>query len=329
MKTQMQAFKAIALLLGAVALLGSGTANAEAYPSKPIRLIVPYAAGGAADITARVVGQKLTERLGVPVVIDNRGGANGSIGTDAVARAAPDGYTLLLVASGPIVVNPTLYQKIPYDPVKDLAPVTQITSYQYALVVPASSPIKSLPELVQAAKASPGKYSYGSTGIGGGGHLAGEMLANMTGTHLTHVPYKGSALALSDLLGGQLSFTFDTVVTTVPQINAGKLRGFAVSGPKRAASLPQLPTMAELGYKGFDITQFQGLFAPAKTDPAIIKRLHDEVVQVLKSPDVVQRLVTEGGNDLVGNTPEEFGRQIKSDLALYGKLIKDANIKAE
>ena len=308
---------------------GCGTASAEPYPSKSIRLIVPYAAGGAADITARVIGQKLTERLGVPVIVDNRGGANGSIGTDAVARAAPDGYTLLLVASGPIVVNPHLYPKIPYDPVRDLAPVTQITSYQYALIVPASSPVKNLPDLVQLAKANPGKYSYGSTGIGGGGHLAGELLANMTGTQLTHVPYKGSALALSDLLGGQLSFTFDTVVTTVPQINAGKVRGFAVSGPKRAASLPQLPTMAELGYKGFDITQFQGLFAPAKTDPAIIKRLRDEIVQALKSPDVVQRLVTDGGNDLVGNTPEEFGRQIKSDFALYGKLIKDANVKAE
>jgi len=321
--------KTLFVLLTTAFALGFGTSHAESYPSKPIRLIVPYAAGGAADITARVIGQKMAERLGVPVIVDNRGGANGSIGTNAVVHAAPDGYTLLLVASGPIVVNPSLYPKIPYDPVKDLAPVTQITSYQYALVVPASSPIKTLPELIQAAKANPGKFSYGSTGIGGGGHLAGEMLATMTGAQLTHVPYKGSALALADLLGGQLSFTFDTVVTTVPQINGGKLRGFAVSGSKRAASLPQLPTMAELGYKGFNITQFQGLFAPAKTDPAVIKRLHDEVVQALKSPDVIQRLVTDGGNDLVGNTPEEFARQIRSDLALYGKLIKAANIKPE
>ena len=317
------------LWLAALITAAAGTASADTYPGKPIRLVVPYAAGGAADITARVIGQKLTERLGVPVIVDNRGGANGSIGTDAVARAAPDGYTLLLVASGPIVVNPHLYARIPYDPVKDLAPVTQITSYQYALVVPAASPIQSLGDLVRLAKANPGNTSYGSTGIGGGGHLAGELLANMTGTQLTHVPYKGSALALADLLGGQLSFTFDTVVTTVPQIAAGKLRGFAVSGPRRAASLPQLPTMQELGYKGFDITQFQGLFAPAKTDPAIIRRLHDEVVQALKSPDVVQRLVTEGGNDLVGNTPEAFARQIKSDLALYGKLIKAAGVRAE
>jgi tripartite-type tricarboxylate transporter receptor subunit TctC len=261
--------KICSVLLAIALAMGFGTAHADSYPSKPIRLIVPYAPGGAADITARVIGQKMTERLGVPVIVDNRGGANGTIGTDAVVRAAPDGYTLLLVASGPIVVNPSLYLKFPYDPVKDLAPITQITSYQYALVVPSASPIKSLSGLIQAAKASPGKYSYGSTGIGGGGHLAGEMLASMTGVQLTHVPYRGSALALADLLGGQLSFTFDTVVTAVPQINGGKLRGFAVSGPKRAASLPQLPTMSELGYKGFDITQFQGLFAPAKTDPAI------------------------------------------------------------
>lgn len=321
--------KAFSMVLTAAFALGFGASHAESYPSKPIRLIVPYAAGGAADITARVIGQKMAERLGVPVIIDNRGGANGSIGTNAVVQAAPDGYTLLLVASGPIVVNPSLYPKVPYDPVKDLAPVSQITSYQYALVIPASSPVKTLPQLIQAAKANPGKFSYGSTGTGGGGHLAGEMLATMTGAQLTHVPYRGSAPALADLLGGQLSFTFDTVVTAVPQINGGKLRGLAVSGPKRAAALPQLPTMAELGYKGFNITQFQGLFAPAKTDPAIIKRLHDEVVQALKSPDVIQRLVTDGGNDLVGNTPEEFARQIRSDLTLYGKLIKDANIKPE
>src|SRR2546428_4362528 len=173
--------KTLSVLLTTAFALGLGTSHAESYPSKPIRLIVPYAAGGAADITARVIGQKMAERLGVPVIVDNRGGANGSIGTDAVVRAAPDGYTLLLVASGPIVVNPSLYPKIPYDPVKDLAPVTQITSYQYALVVPASSPIKTLPELIQAAKANPGKFSYGSTAIEGGGHLAGEMLATMTG----------------------------------------------------------------------------------------------------------------------------------------------------
>lgn len=308
---------------------GIGSAWAQGYPSKPIKVVVPYAAGGAADITARVLGQKMSESLGVPVVVDNKPGANGMIGTDAVAKAAPDGYTLLLDASGPLVVNPALYAKVPYDPVKDLMPISQVTTFQYVLVVPASSPINSVPELVAVAKARPGTLSYGSTGVGGGGHLAGELLGLMTGTKLTHVPYKGSAPALADLLGGQLSFTFDTVITSVPQVKAGKLRAYAVSGPRRAKSFPQVPTMSELGYKGFEITQFQGLLAPAKTDPAIIARLHQEVLKALKSPEVIQRLETEGGNELVGSTPGEFASQIQSDLALYRKLIKDADIKQE
>lgn len=316
---------ALAVLLGTVV----GTALAQPWPNRPIRMVVPYAAGGAADITARIIGHKMTETLGVPVVVENRGGANGSIGTDFVAKAAPDGYTLLLVASGPIVVNPSLYPRVPYDPIKDLAPVSQITSYQYALVVAGNSPIRSVPDLVQRAKANPGKLSYGSTGIGGGGHLAGELLGTMSGTTLTHVPYKGSAPALADLLGGQLSFTFDTVVTAAPQIAAGKLRAFAVSGMKRASALPQLPTMNELGYHGFDITQFQGLFVPARTDAAIIERLHQAVVRALKQPDVIRRLGTEGGNELVGNSPAEFARQIQSDAAMYARLIKEANVKAE
>lgn len=317
------------LYMAALLAGGIGSAWAQGYPSKPIKMVVPYAAGGAADITARVLGQKMSESLGVPVVVDNKPGANGMIGTDAVAKAAPDGYTLLLDASGPLVVNPALYARVPYDPVKDLMPISQVTTFQYVLVVPAASPLNGVPELVAAAKARPGALSYGSTGVGGGGHLAGELLGLMTGTKLTHVPYKGSAPALADLLGGQLSFTFDTVITSVPQVKAGKLRAYAVSGPKRAKSFPQVPTMSELGYKGFEITQFQGLLAPAKTDPAIIARLHQEVLKALKSPDVIQRLETEGGNELVGSTPSEFANQIQRDLALYRKLIKDADIKQE
>ena len=322
--------KMLCLAMALMALAGCmRSAWAQTYPSKPIRLVVPYPAGGAADITARVVGQKMSESMGVPVVVDNKPGANGMIGTDAVAKAAPDGYTLLLDASGPLVVNPAMYAKVPYDPVKDLIPISQILTYQYVLVVPASSPINSVAELVAAARARPGAMSYGSTGVGGGGHLAGEMLGLMTGTRLTHVPYKGSAPALADLLGGQLSFTFDTVITSVPQVKAGKLRAYAVSGTKRAKSFPQVPTMSELGYKGFDITQFQGLLAPAKTDDAIIARLHQEVLKAMKSPEVIARLETEGGNELVGSSPLEFAAQIKNDLAMYRKLIKDADIKAD
>ncbi|HTK01749.1 MAG TPA: tripartite tricarboxylate transporter substrate binding protein [Bordetella sp.] len=314
------------LALMALALASVG-ARADTYPSKPIRVIVPYVAGGAADITARVFAQKMSMSMGVALVVENKPGANGMIGTDFVSKAAPDGYTLLLDASGPLVVNPSLYaQKTPYDPVKDFAPISQIASYQYVLVVPQKSPIRSLDDLIARARSHPGQLSYGSAGVGAGGHLAGELLALMTNTQLVHVPYKGNAQALTDVLSGQLSFTFDTVVTSAPQIQGGRLRPFAVSGPHRAGVLPNIPTMEELGYKGFSITQFQGMLAPAGTDPKIIARLHDEVVKASRDPDVVRKLVTEGGNDMVAGTPEEFAAQIRSDLDLYRRLIEDAKI---
>ena len=304
-------------------------AQAQPYPAKPIRLVVPYVAGGSADITARTLGQKLAENLGVQVLVDNRPGANGMIGTELVAKSPPDGYTLLLVASGPIVVNPSLYPKVPYDPVKDLAPISQVVSFMYVLVVLADSPITGVPELIALAKAKPGELSYGSTGLGGGNHLAGELFALMSGTELTHVPYKGSAAALADLLGGQLSFMFDTPITSVPHLRTGKLRAYAVTGLKRAAALPDLPTLDELGMKGFEVTQFQGLLAPAGTDRAIIAKLYQETVKALKSPDVVDRLERQGGNEIVGGTPEEFARLIAAQLASYAKLIGDAHIKPE
>ncbi|RYH05552.1 MAG: tripartite tricarboxylate transporter substrate binding protein [Alphaproteobacteria bacterium] len=303
------------------------SAFAQGYPNKPIKVVVPYAAGGNADITARVVARKMSESLGQPLVIENRGGANGGIGTEAVAKAASDGYTLLITASGPIVINPVLYPKVGYDPQKDLIAISQILTYQYALVVPAASDIKTVPDLVSRARAKPNEVAYGSAGIGAGGHLAGEMMAIMTGTKLTHVPYKGNAPALADLIGGVLPMTFDTVVTAVPHIKGGGLRPLAVSGPRRASALPQVPTMQELGFKGFDITQFVGLFAPAGTDPAIVKRLQEEVVKAVRSPEVVARLETEGGNDLVADTSVEFASTISKELAMYKKLINDAKIQ--
>jgi tripartite-type tricarboxylate transporter receptor subunit TctC len=322
MKIRFAFFAACLLSLGSLAW-------AQAYPNKPIKMVVPYAAGGAADITARTLAKKMSESMGVAIVVDNKAGANGMIGTDFVAKAEPDGYTLILDASGPLVINPALYAKVPYDTLKDLIPISQVTTFQYILVVPTASPLMNVQDLIAAAKAKPGSLSYGSTGIGGGGHLAGELLGLMSGTKLTHVPYKGSAPALADLLGGQLSFTFDTVVTSIPQVKAGKLRPFAVSGPKRSPAFPQVPTMSELGFKGFDITQFQGLLAPSKTDPAIIAKLHLEVVKALKSQEVIQRLEIDGGNELVGSSPTEFTNQIKNDLVLYRKLVKDAEIKQE
>jgi len=316
-------------VVAAIDALAPGAAIAQDYPAKPVRLIVPYVAGGAADIFGRTIAQKLAEAFKQSFVVENRPGANGGIGAEFVANAAPDGYTLLVTASGPIVVNPVLYAKVPYDPVKDFTPVAQGTVYQYVLVTLASSPIRSIAELVDAARAQPGAISYGSTGVGGGNHLAGELLALSTGTQLTHVPYKGSAAALADLLGGQLTFMFDTVITSAPQIRSGKLRAFAVSSAKRASALPEVPTMQEAGIPGFDISQWQGVLAPAGTPPATIRRLNAEIVKALHTPPVRERLVTQGGNEIVTGTPEEFAALIQSDLQRYAKLIKDAKIPAQ
>ncbi len=299
------------------------------YPTKPIRFICPYAPGGAGDIFTRTIAQKLSEALGQTVVVDNRAGANGGIGTDIVAKAAPDGYTLLMGNSGPMTVNPNLYKKVPYDPVRDFAPVTQGTLYMYVLVVPPSLPVRTLDDFVGILKSKPGQLTYGSTGVGGGNHLSGELFNLMTHTKAIHVPYTGSALALAALLGGQISYMFDTVITSVPQLKAGKLKAIGVTGTARASALPNVPTLAELGLKGYELTQWQAVVAPAGTPRPIIDRLNREVVKALKMPDVIERLATQGGNELVGNTPEQFAQVIKSDLAKYAKLIKAAGIQPQ
>ena len=315
-------------------LLAAGVAAlpamaADNWPAKPIRFVCPYVAGGAADIFTRTIGQKLGEAFGQTVIVDNRPGANGGIGTELVARAQPDGYTLLLGNAGPMTINPVLYKKVPYDPVKDFAPVTQGTSYMYVLVVQPATPVGNIKDFVGWLKSKPGQLTYGSTGIGGGNHLAGEMFNLMTQTKAIHVPYKGSALALADVLGGQLSYMFDTVITSVPQVRAGKLKALGVSGLKRSSSLPDTPTLDELGLKGFELMQWQAVVAPAGTPKAIVDKLHREVVRALKMPDVIDRLATLGGNELVGNSPEQFAAVIKSDLVKYAKLVKDAAIKID
>ncbi|HYR36684.1 MAG TPA: tripartite tricarboxylate transporter substrate binding protein [Burkholderiales bacterium] len=302
---------------------------AQEYPNKPVRVIVPYVAGGNADIWARTLAQKLTEALKQAYVVENKPGANGGIGTDFVAKSPPDGYMLLAVASGPIVVNPVLYPKVPYDPVRDLAPVAQCAVYQYVLVTRSDAPYSTIGELVAAAKARPGGLAYGSTGVGGGNHLAAELFGLASGTRFNHIPYKGSAPALADLLGGQLAFMFDTVITSVPQVRAGKLRAFAVSSAKRASSLPDVPTMQEAGFAGFDMSQWQGVLAPAGTAPAVIKKLNMEIAKAMHAPDVHERIAVQGGNDIVTGTPEDFAALIRADLERYGKLIREAKIAAE
>ena len=316
------------LLILFLALVASPAA-AQDFPNKPVRVVVPYVAGGNADIWARTLSQKLTEALKQSFVVENKPGANGGIGTDFVAKSAPDGYTLLAVASGPIVVNPVLYPQVPYDPVRDLAPVAQCAVYQYVLVTRADAPYKTIADLVAAARAKPGGLAYGSTGIGGGNHLAAELFGLATGTRFNHIPYKGSAPALADLLGGQLAFMFDTVITSVPHVRAGKLRAFAVSSAKRASSLPEVPTLQEAGFAGFDMSQWQGVLAPAGTPRAVVQRLNAQIVKAMRAPDVHERIAVQGGNDIVTGTPEEFGALIRADLERYGKLIREAKIRAE
>lgn len=312
-----------------VASTGSSTGSGQAYPNRPVRFICPYVPGGAGDIFSRTIAQKLTEALGHSVVVDNRPGANGGIGTELVAKAAPDGHTLLMGNSGPLAVNPVLYKKVPYDPVKDFAPITQGTSYMYVLVVPAALPVTNLSEFTALLKAKPGQMTYGSTGIGGGNHLSGELFNLITGTQSVHVPYTGSAAALAALLGGQLNYMFDTVITSVPHLRAGRLRGIGVTAMRRASALPEVPTLDELGLKGFELTQWQAVVAPAGTPKPVVDQLYREVAKALRMPDVVERLATQGGNELIGNTPEEFAQVIRNDLAKYAKLVKSAKIQVQ
>ncbi|MDH5534108.1 MAG: tripartite tricarboxylate transporter substrate binding protein [Betaproteobacteria bacterium] len=322
------------LVSGAIAAVGLANSPAaiamdaaQNYPSRPIRFICPYNPGGAGDIFTRVVGQKMSEILGQPVVVDNRAGANGGIGTALVAKANPDGYTLVMGNSGPMTVNPNLYKNVPYDSAKDFTPISQGTVYWYVLVVPPSTPVKSLDDMIGLLKAKPGQLTYGSTGIGGGNHLAGELFNLMTKTTAIHVPYTGSAPALAALLGAQTTYMFDTVVTATPHVKGGKLRAIGQTARKRAGSLPEVPTLDELGLQGFEITQWQAVAGPAGIPKPIVGKLHKAVVQALNSPEVVERIGPKAGNDIVGNTPEEFAQVIRHDLEKYAKLVKEAKIE--
>ena len=322
--------RATALVMAATAfgaVAQSGPASAQEYPTRPIRFIVPYVAGGAGDIYARTMAQKLSDATGQTVVVDNRPGANGIIGTDLVAKSAPDGYTIVMANSAPFVLNPSLYNKLPYDPVKDFAPVSQGTYYAYLLVVHPSVAAKNVTELVALAKTRP--LAYGSTGTGGANHLAGEFFASMTGVKLTHVPYKGSAAALADVLGGQLPMMFDTLITSLPQLKAGKLRAIAFSGARRAPQLPEVATLDELGLKGFEVSSWQGIIAPAGTPAAAIDRLYRESAKALKMPDVIERLSTQGGNELIGSTPAQYAATIKAEIVKYARIIKEAGIRID
>ncbi|MGZ5092860.1 MAG: Bug family tripartite tricarboxylate transporter substrate binding protein [Burkholderiales bacterium] len=302
---------------------------AQSYPTRPVRFVVPIAPGGAGDIVARTVAAKLSDLWGGQVIIDNRGGANTIIGTDFVAKSKPDGYTWLLGVQGSLAINPAFYTKLPYDAVKDFDPVTQMTRYGYVLIVHPALPVKSTSELVALARHRPGDLAYGTSGTGGSNHLAGEFFRLMAGVKMNAIPYKGSAPALTALLSGEVQLMFDTMITSIPLIKAGRVRALAVSLPKRSASLPNVPTVAESGVPGYRFDAWQAIVVPAGTPKDIVNRIQQDVIRVLAMPEVRRALVDEGANEIVGSTPEEFGSHIRGEIERYRKLIAEAGIQKQ
>ncbi len=317
--------RTLTLLLAGCASSG---ALAQEYPARPIRIIVPSTAGGSVDTLARMVGTHLSERWKQQVVVDNRSGAGGIIAGELTARAAPDGYTLIMATIAAMATNVSLARKLPYDPVHDFAPVSLVASQQIVLLVTPSLPAKSVQELIQLAKAKPGALTFASAGTGSGGHLSGELLKILAGIDLTHVPYKGIAPAIVDVISGQVSMTFASIISGTPHVKSGKLRALAVTGARRSPALPELPTMMEAGVKGYESSTWYGLLAPKATPRAIIGKLNREVVSIVNLPEVKSHLLNEGAEP-VGNTPEQFGEFIKAEIDKWGKVIRTAGLRAQ
>ncbi|OGA46189.1 MAG: hypothetical protein A3F74_04280 [Betaproteobacteria bacterium RIFCSPLOWO2_12_FULL_62_58] len=309
------------------ALAQRGAAAAEEYPTKPVRFVVPFAPGGGTDIVARTVAQKLTEAWRQQVVVDNRGGGGTIIGTELVAKSVPDGYTLLF-GTTTLGINPSLRRTLPYDTLKDLEPVTQAAFQAYVLAVHPAVPARDVKEFVALAKAKPGTLNFGSPGPGSGSHLAGELFKMLSGSDIVHVPYKGSGPALSDLVGGQIQFIFGTILSTFPQVKAGRLRALGVSSAKRSSALPDVPTIAEAGVPGYSAASWNGVLTPAGVPRSILKKLNADIVKILHSAEVRERLAGDGGEP-VGGSAEEFRALIRSEIAKWAKVIKAANIRAE
>ncbi len=298
------------------------------YPSRPIHFVVPYPPGGPLDTVARLVGQRVSESVGQPILVDNKAGAGGNIGADMVAKSAPDGYTILMGAVATHAINPWLYKSIPYDAQKDFIPVTQIASTPNVLVVNPSLPVTNVHDFIAYAKAHPGSLNFGSGSTGSAGHLAGELFKSLAGVEMTHVPYKGAAPAMNDLIGGQIQLMFDNLASSLGQIKAGKVRALAVTTSKRTQLAPDLPTIAESGLPGFDINTWFGLFVPAGTPGAIVERLHDEFVKALDAPDVRAKMQALGAEP-VGNTPAQFAAYIRAESQKYAKLVKASGAKVD
>ncbi len=322
--------QALAACMAGAMMLGTGSACAQdaagPYPNKPVRLIDPFPPGGGSGLVARLVGQKLTETWGYPFVVDNRAGAGGSMGTDMAAKAAPDGYTLLMSTASAMVINPHM-SKVPYDPLRDLAPIALATTIPLIITVHPSVPARSVRELIALARARPGTLNYGSSGNGTISHLAGELFKALTGAQIVQVPYKGGGPALIDLLGGQVQITFNNILSALPHVRTEKIRALGVTGAKRSPAVPDVPTVIESGVAGYEVVQWNGFFAPAHTPRAIVVKLNAEIGRILQQADMRDKLAGEGA-EIAGGTPERFSAFIAADYAKWGKVIKEANIRA-
>ena len=321
--------KATMLVIVVTLLVGAGIQPliADEYPTRPIRMVVPFPPGGGNDLLARSISQPLSQAIGQSVVVDNRGGAGGQIGATLAAAAAPDGYTIFLGSIGNLTFLPALQSKLQYEPIRDFAPVTLLATSPFILVVNPAVPAKSVKELIALAKAQPGKLNYGSAGPGSSLHMTGELFKLESGADITHVPYKGTAPALIDLLSGQVQMLFSTMPSVVPHVKTGKLRGLGVSSLKRAAAVPDVPSIAE-AVPGFEVLNWQGIVVPKKTPDAIVQKLNRALLEALKSPETIKALANQG-LDAAGGTPGQFGALIKSEIEKYGKVAKAANLRLE
>jgi tripartite-type tricarboxylate transporter receptor subunit TctC len=318
----------LALALGLAASLAAVTARADDYPSHPIRLIVPYAAGGGADSVARIIAKRVGETIGQAIVIENRSGAGSIIGTELVNKSDPDGYTLLLGQSGPISINPAVYKNLPYDPLKDFAPITMTTSYPYIMVVSAALGVKTLQEFVALARRRPGELNYGTTGVGAANHLVTELFDSKAGIKMTHIPYRGTVLAVTDLLAGHVQVVFADPISALQHINAGTLIALAVTSKERSPVAPTVPTISESGYPGFDAIAWHGILAPAHTPAAIINKLNAEIVAALKDPET-RALLEKQAMQTVGSSPEAFAGFIRQDIAVWKDVADQAKVEVK
>jgi tripartite-type tricarboxylate transporter receptor subunit TctC len=312
----------------AVPLCFINPAPANDFPSRPIRLIVPYAAGGGADTVARIVAKRVGETIGQPLVIENRGGAGSIIGTEMVAKAEPDGYTLLLGQSGPISINPAVYRDLRYDPIKDFSPITMTTAYPYILVVNSKFPAKSLQEFVTIAKDQPNALNYGTTGVGAANHLVTELFSGRAGIRMTHIPYKGTALAVADLLSGQLSMVFADPITVLGHVESGALRALAVTSAQRSPVATDIPTIAESGFPGFEAVAWHGLLAPASTPPSIVQKLQKAIADAVNHPETNALLIKQAMQP-IGNSSADFAAFIQRDIGIWKAVAKEADISVK